>query len=117
MIPDIGLTHYLTVALALFCTGIYGVLTRRNAMAILMGIELILNAVNINLVAFSKFVSHAGSHPPAGVVLMPEITGQVFAVFVITIAVAEAATGIAIVISLYRNRDMVHVDGLTLLKR
>lgn len=114
--PEIGLYHYLTISLALFCTGIYGVLTRRNAMAILMGIELILNSVNINLVAFSKFVLHGNSMVPAGVKLMPEITGQIFTIFVITVAVAEAATGIAIVISIYRNRNLIDIDNINLMK-
>lgn len=115
MIHGIGLQHYLAVALFLFCAGLYGVLTRRNAMALLMGIELILNAVNVNLVAFSKFIGHPGSGLPA-VGFAPEIAGQVFAVFVITVAVAEAAVGIALVITIYRSRDLIVVDGLDLLK-
>ncbi|MBF0544465.1 MAG: NADH-quinone oxidoreductase subunit NuoK [Candidatus Riflebacteria bacterium] len=111
-----GLYHYLTIALAMFCIGMYGVLTRRNVMAILMGIELMLNSVNINLVAFSKFVLHAKSTMPDKVLFMPEITGQIFSIFVITVAVAEAATGIALVISIYRNRNLINIDNIDLLK-
>lgn len=113
---EIGLYHYITISLLLFCTGLYGVMTRRNAMAILMGIELILNSVNINLVAFSKFVLHNNMFAPDKVVMMPEITGQIFTIFVITVAVAEAATGIAIVISIYRNRNLINIDNINLMK-
>lgn len=114
--PDIGLYHYLIIALAMFCMGLYGALTRRNAMAILMGIELILNSVNVNLVAFSKFVLHDKAVMPDKVLFMPEIAGQIFTVFIITVAVAEAATGIAIVISIYRNRNLINIDNIDLLK-
>lgn len=114
--PEIGLYHYLGIALVMFTLGTYGALTRRNAMAILMGIELILNAVNVNLVAFSKFVLHDKVLMPDQVKFMPEITGQIFAVFIITVAVAEAAVGIALVISIYRNRNLINVDKLDLLK-
>jgi len=114
--PEIGLYHYLTIALAMFCLGLYGAIVRRNAIAILMGIELILNSVNVNLVAFSKFILHDKTVMPAGVHFMPEITGQIFTVFVITVAVAEAATGIAIVISIYRNRNLIDIENINLLK-
>jgi len=113
---EIGLYHYITISLLLFCTGLYGVMTRRNAMAILMGIELILNSVNINLVAFSKFVLHNDMFAPVNVKMMPEIAGQIFTIFVITVAVAEAATGIAIVISIYRNRNLINIDNINLMK-
>ena len=86
----------------LFSTGVYGVLARRNAVLVLMSIELMLNAVNINLVAFSQHLQ--------------EITGQVFALFVITVAAAEVGIGLAIVILIYRNRETINVDEVNLLK-
>jgi NADH-quinone oxidoreductase subunit K len=101
---NIGLDHFLVVSALLFCIGLYGVLTKRNAVAILMGIELMLNAVNINLVAFNRFVAPA------------DFIGQLFAVFIIVVAAAEVAVGLALVICIYRIRDSVHVDDLDLLK-
>ena len=95
----IGLEHYLVVAAILFSLGILAVSTRRNAISILMGVELILNAGNINLVAFSKF-SDVG------------ISGQLFALFVIVLAAAEAAVALAIVLNIYRNQNTVTVDRL-----
>jgi len=87
---------------ALFSTGVYGVLARRNAVLVLMSIELMLNAVNVNLVAFSQLWQH--------------ITGQVFALFVIAVAAAEVGIGLAIVILIYRNRETISVDEVNLLK-
>lgn len=101
MIP---LSWYLFVAAVLFCIGIFGVLSRRNAIAILMGIELMLNAANINLVAFGRFFD-------PGV-----LAGHVFAVFVLTVAAAEAAVGLAIVISVYRNIEHINVDKINVMK-
>ena len=95
----ITLEHYLVVGAALFSLGILAVVTRRNAITVLMGVELIVNAANINLVAFSRF-SDAG------------IDGQVFAVFVIILAAAEAAVALAIVLNIYRNYQMVTVDRM-----
>lgn len=95
----IGLEHYLVVGAMLFCLGVLAVVTRRNAIAVLMGVELILNAANVNLVAFSRF-SDSG------------IDGQVFAIFVIILAAAEAAVALAIVLNIYRNYEMVSVDRL-----
>jgi NADH:ubiquinone oxidoreductase subunit K len=95
---------YLTVAAALFCIGAYGVLARRNAVAILMGIELMLNAVNINLVAFWRFETPLN------------MSGQAFAAFVFVVASAESAVGLAIIISVYRGRQSVTVDDVDLLK-
>jgi NADH-quinone oxidoreductase subunit K len=95
-------THYLVLSAALFAVGTIGVLTRRNIVIILMSLELILNAVNINLVAFSR---HFG-----------KVNGQVFAIFVITVAVAEAAVGLGILISLFRNKETVEADEIELLK-
>jgi NADH:ubiquinone oxidoreductase subunit K len=87
---------------ALFSVGVYGVLARRNAVLVLMSIELMLNAVNVNLVAFSQRIG--------------EITGQVFALFVIAVAAAEVGIGLAIVILIYRNREMINIDEVNLLK-
>ncbi|HEX6504357.1 MAG TPA: NADH-quinone oxidoreductase subunit NuoK [Terriglobales bacterium] len=93
--------HYLILAAALFALGTIGVLTRRNVVIVLMSIELILNAVNLNLVAFSR---------------MWGLNGQVFAIFVITDAAAEAAVGLGILIAFFRNRETVNVDEVDLLK-
>ena len=101
---EIGLTHFLMLSLVVFALGLYCVLTRRNAIGILMGIELMLNAVNVNLVAFWRYIT-----PQA-------LIGQVFAIFVITIAAAEAAVGLAIIISAYRRRDTVSADELDIMK-
>jgi len=97
-------SHYVALSAALLLIGTLGVLTRRNMVIILMSIELILNAVNINLVAFSQ---HYGADNPAG---------QIFAIFVITVAVAEAAVGLGILIALFRNKETVQADEIDLLK-
>jgi NADH:ubiquinone oxidoreductase subunit K len=97
-----GLSAYLVLAAAVFAIGLFGVLTRRNAVGILLGIELMLNAVNINLVAFSRFNG--------------DVTGMVFALFTIAITVAEIAVGLAIVIVIFRVRKTVEADQLDLLK-
>jgi len=89
---------YLTLAAVLFCIGLYGVLTKRNAIIVLLSIELMLNAANLNLIAFSKY----------GVV--PSLSGQIFSLFTITVAAAEAAVAIAILILLYRGRATVNMD-------
>ncbi len=107
MINEIPLNYYLGLAAALFCIGLFGALARRNAIAVLMGIELMLNAVNINLVAFWRY----GSPDP----IMNQ-AGLIFALFVITIAAAEAAVGLALVIAIYRSRDTVIVEEINLLK-
>jgi NADH:ubiquinone oxidoreductase subunit K len=101
MVP---LWMFLMVSAGLFCLGIFTVLSRRNAVAILMGIELMLNAVNINLVAFWRF------NTP------DNMSGQAFAAFVLVVAAAEAAVGLAIIISVYRNRRSVIVDDVDLLR-
>lgn len=100
----IGLNHFLILAGALFCIGMFGALSKKNAIAILMGIELMLNSVNINLVAFSRFVT-----PKA-------LTGQVFAIFVIVVAAAEVAVGLALIFAIYRNRVSVNVEDFDWLK-
>ena len=98
----IRLPFLLIFGAILFATGVYGVLARRNAVLVLMSIELMLNAVNINLVAFSA--------------ALRQLTGQVFALFVITVAAAEVGIGLAIVILIYRNRETINVDEINLLK-
>jgi NADH:ubiquinone oxidoreductase subunit K len=100
----VGLSHYLVLSAALFGIGIFGVLTRRNAIGILMSVELMFNAVNINFVAFSKFVTPG------------ELVGQIFAIFVITIAAAEATVGLAIVLLIYRNFKGINVDNVNIMK-
>ncbi|MDH4207751.1 MAG: NADH-quinone oxidoreductase subunit NuoK [Anaerolineae bacterium] len=98
------LSWYLIVAALLFCIGLYGALARRNAIGVLMGIELMLNAVNINLIAFWRYIT-------------PEVlTGQVFALFVITVAAAEAAIGLALIISIFRHRETVTVEDMDMMK-
>lgn len=105
MIFDVSLPVYLLVALILFSIGMYGALTKRNAIIVLLSIELMLNAVNINLVAFAKYGPYAA------------ITGQIFSLFTMTVAAAEVAVGIAILISLYRNRNTVNIDEMNTMKR
>ena len=94
--------HYLILSVALFTIGAIGVLTRRNVLIILMSIELMMNAVNINLIAFSRELEH--------------VTGQVFAIFVIVVAVAEAAVGLGIVIAMFANKETVNVNEIDLMK-
>lgn len=100
----IPLWMFLVVAALLFCIGVYGVLARRNAVAILMSVELMLNAVNINLVAFWRYITP------------DNMSGQAFAAFVFVVAAAEAAVGLAIIIAVYRNRRSVIVEDVNLLK-
>ena len=101
----IGLEHFLTVSALVFCIGLAVALSKRNAIGVLMGVELMLNAVNVTLVAFSRF---SISERP--------ITGQTFAVFIITVAAAEAAVALALAVSVYRNRETVDVDQINLLR-
>ncbi len=101
---SIPLSWYLILAAALFCIGLYGVLSRKNAIAILLGVELMLNAVNINLVAFWRYLDPA------------QMTGQVFAVIVFAVAAAEVAVGLALIISVYRRRKTVVADEVDLMK-
>ncbi len=105
MIP---LWCYLVLAAGVFCIGAFGALARRNAVAVLMGIELMLNAVNINLIAFWRYVGVAG--PGAS------MTGQLFAIFVITVAAAEAAVGLALIIAIYRQRSTVNDEEIDTMK-
>ena len=96
------LNEFLFLAAFLFCTGVYGVLARKNGVLVLMSIELILNGVNINLIAFGAFNN--------------TITGQVFALFVIAVAAAEVGIGLAIVLLIYRNRQSIDLDKVDLMK-
>jgi len=100
----VGLTHYLVLASLLFCIGLYGALTKRNAVVILMCIELMLNAVNISLVAFSSYV-------------VPQLlTGQVFALFVMVVAAAEVAVGLAIILAIFRGLTDIDTNNINLMK-
>jgi NADH-quinone oxidoreductase subunit K len=101
---NVGLPHFLTVSAALFALGLFGVMSRRNAVGILMGVELMLNAANINFVAFSRYVQHT-------------IDGQIMAAFVIVLAAAEAAVALAIVLAMFRNYGSVYADTAQSLKR
>ncbi len=100
----IGLQHYLVLSAVLFAIGLFGALSKRNVIAVLMAIEIMFNAVNIAMIAFSRFI-------------VPKLlTGQVFAIFIITVAAAEVALGLAIVIALYRTRETVDAGEANLLK-
>ena len=103
-LDSIPIQAFLIVSSFLFCIGIWGLLNSRNAVRVLMSIELMLNAVNINLMAFSSYIDNN------------LIQGQVFTIFVITVAAAEAAVGLAILLSLYRNRVTVDMESFNLLK-
>lgn len=101
---QLSLEHFLLLSAVLFCIGLYGALAKRHAVTILMSIELMLNAVNINLVAFANYLKPAA------------IGGQVFALFVIAVAAAEAAVGLAIVLAIYRTHRTVSVEDVDLMK-
>ena len=98
----IGLEHYLVVSAILFCLGLMGVIVRRNLLIIYLGLELMLNAANLALVAFSRFNNN--------------LDGQVFVFFIITVAAAEVAVGLALIVALYRKRQTAHVEDLTTMK-
>jgi len=100
----IGLEHYLILSTILFSIGLYGALAKRNAIIILMSIELMLNAVNIAMVAFSRYI------------VPVLLTGQVFAIFIIVVAAAEAAVGLAIIMAIYRGRETIDVTKINLMK-
>ncbi|MFC1918461.1 NADH-quinone oxidoreductase subunit NuoK [Chloroflexota bacterium] len=99
-----GLEHYLILSALLFSIGLYGVLTKRNTVVILMCIEIMLNAVNITMVAFSRYITPA------------LLTGQVFAIFIMVVAAAEAAVGLAIIIAIYRSRETIESTDINLMK-
>ena len=98
----VSIQHYLLLGAALFTIGVVGVLTRRNILVILMSIELMMNAVNINLIAFSGYLG--------------QVTGQVFAIFVITVAAAEAAVGLGIVIAMFKNKETMNINEIDIMK-
>jgi NADH:ubiquinone oxidoreductase subunit K len=104
--PD--LSKFLIIGALLFTIGVAGVLTRRNIIVIFMSIELILNAANLNFIAFSRYLQETGN--------LNAVAGQVFTVFIIVVAAAEAAIGLGLVIALYRNRETIFVDKIDLLK-
>lgn len=95
-------SHILVFSLAVFCIGMLGVLTRRNAIIVLMGIELMLNSANINFIAFSRQLG--------------DLTGQIFSIFTIVVAAGEVAVGLAIIIALYRNKDTINIDEINIMK-
>jgi NADH-quinone oxidoreductase subunit K len=103
---DVPLSWYLVVAALMFCIGLYGALSRRNAIAVLMGVELMLNSVNVNLLAFWRHVE----------AVRATLSGQVFAIIVITVAAAEAAVGLALAIALFRTRHTVDVEEVDTMK-
>ena len=99
---NVGLEHYLVVSALLFCLGLLGVIMRRNLLVIYMSLELMLNAANLALVAFSRFNGH--------------LDGQVMVFFIITVAAAEVAVGLALIVALFRKRQTAHVEDLTTMK-
>ncbi len=101
---SVGLEHYLVLSAVLFSIGLFGALTKRNTIVILMCVEIMLNAVNIAMVGFSRFITPT------------LLTGQVFAIFIMVVAAAEAAVGLAIIISLFRNRESVETTDIDLMK-
>lgn len=101
---SISLEHYLILSTVLFSIGLYGALAKRNAIVILMSIEIMLNAVNVAMVGFSRYVTPA------------LLTGQIFAIFIIVVAAAEAAVGLGIIISIYRNRETIDSTKIDLMK-
>lgn len=111
------LINFLMLSFLLFVVGVAGVLSRRNIIIIFMSIELILNAVNLNLIAFSRYLQlNEAALKAAGLAAVNPLSGPVFTIFIIVVAAAEAAVGLGIVISLFRNRETVAVDEIDLLK-
>jgi NADH:ubiquinone oxidoreductase subunit K len=106
---QVTLTHFIVLSAVLFCIGLYGVLAKRNVVAILMSVELMFNSVNVALIAFSRY-------PPADAAANAALTGQVFALFVIAVAAAEAAVALAMILAIYRLRRSVNIEEVNLLK-
>jgi len=102
--PSVGLTHFLILSAVLFSIGLYGVLSKRNAVVIMMCLEIMLNAVNIAMVGFSRYITPT------------MLTGQVFAIFIIVVAAAETAVGLAIIIAIYRRHDTIESTRIDLMK-
>jgi NADH:ubiquinone oxidoreductase subunit K len=104
MMFTVGLDHYLILSAILFCIGLVGVITQRNVIKLIMCLEIMLNAVNITLIAFSQYITPT------------LLTGQIFAIFVMVVAAAEVAVGIAIVFSIYRSRESIDMENFNILK-
>jgi NADH:ubiquinone oxidoreductase subunit K len=104
MMFSVGLDQYLILSAVLFCIGLFGVLTQRNVIKVIMCLEIMLNAVNIALIAFSQYITPV------------TLTGQIFAIFVMVVAAAEVAVGIAIIFTVYRNRESVDIENFDILK-
>jgi NADH:ubiquinone oxidoreductase subunit K len=104
MMFTVGLVHYIILSAVLFCIGLLGVLTQRNVIKVIMCVEIMLNAVNIALIAFSQYITPI------------HLTGQIFAIFVMVVAAAEVAVGIAIIIAVYRNKESVDMENFNILK-
>ena len=100
----ITLTHYMVLSALLFAIGMFGVITRKNAIGILMSLELLFNAVNINMVAISRYAPQ------------PDITGQIFTIFIIAVAAAESVIGLAIILAIYKKRQTVNADEMDIMK-
>jgi len=104
MMFSVGLDQYLILSAVLFCIGLFGVITQRNVIKVIMCLEIMLNAVNIALIAFSQYITPV------------TLTGQIFAIFVMVVAAAEVAVGIAIIFTVYRNRESVDIENFNILK-
>lgn len=111
-LSPIGLPHFLTISAVLFALGLFGIVTRRNAVMLLMGIELVLNAANINFVAFSRYYVQPFGPNQMGSVM----TGQVASIFVIVLAACEAAVALAIVLNIYKRFNTINVDEVDMLR-
>lgn len=110
------LNHFLILGAVLFCIGLYGAISKRNAIAVLMGIEIMLNAVNVTMIGFS-FFNTVKVHRPDGFGNYAQyLTGQIFAIFIITVAAAEAAVALAMIIAIYRKRNTVDVGKIDMMK-
>jgi len=110
------LNHFLVLGAVLFCIGLYGAISKRNAIAVLMGIEIMLNAVNVTMIGFSFFNTVKVPRPDGLGNYGQYLTGQIFAIFIITVAAAEAAVALAMIIAIYRKRNTVDVGEIDMMK-
>lgn len=110
------LNHFLILGAVLFCIGLYGAISKRNAIAVLMGIEIMLNAVNVTMIGFSFFNTVKVLRPDGFGNYSQYLTGQIFAIFIITVAAAEAAVALAMIIAIYRKRNTVDVGEIDMMK-
>jgi len=110
------LNHFLVLGVVLFCIGLYGAISKRNAIAVLMGIEIMLNAVNVTMIGFSFFNTVKVPRPDGFGNYGQYLTGQIFAIFIITVAAAEAAVALAMIIAIYRKRNTVDVGEIDMMK-